>query len=463
MQGSLRLTAVLVGLAAVLGALWLARGAPDAPGSLAPTDARALESAAESVDLAEVEVRRMRDAAAGVEPPTADGAPAIGQAGGPYEVFGRVLDAAGAPIEERARVAVCSRSEWLDSVSVDAGSTYALRLGGAGEYLLRCETSGYALLALPLTLAAEPRRIERDLRLQRPRRLIVRMSVGAGEGLEGFLTSTGFGDPDDLRAIATAAPPSASLLTRAPDYRRDYGVGSFQGGVGYLRAVLGERTVEADMLGVLVLHADPPLYVSIVFGRCVLATLVRPLVVPPGGWLDLGTVTMSPGTEVTGTVVDEQGTAAFAHIVCFPLSTPRAERHLESGRDGSFRVGDLGPERYALLVAAQASAEPELMRAARAAIIDASTPPLARVRLELLPAFEVTFAHLSFDPGVLDLEVYDDAGVPVRSGRVERWSPFETGLPAGDYTWVAQRETGELQRGRFTVGAAATRVEIGDP
>ena len=75
----------------------------------------------------------------------------------------------------------------------------------------------------------------------------------------------------------------------------------------------------------------------------------------------------------------------------------------------------------------------------------------------------VTFERLSFDPGALELEVHDASGVLVRSGSVERWGPFQTALPAGDYSWVTYRGTEEHARGSFEVGGLEVLIEIERP
>lgn len=222
----------------------------------------------------------------------------------------------------------------------------------------------------------------------------------------------------------------------------------------------GPPAVQSDAQGVFALPELPASEVELSIRRKGYAPVILPaLRIAVGtGAADLGTVTLRPGTLLTGRVVDLRGQAVPGGEI-FLLSQPAGPNEMEralAGRkpaaaaaaDGRFSIEDLAQGAPVHLAVRAPGYLPALVRAVR--------PPSVRpVLVRLEPAF------------ALAGQVVDEAGGPVSGARVDlEWQAFlpeEPDLPLGDPILRSTRTNGQ---GRFELQgfpAGDARLSVAAP
>lgn len=185
-------------------------------------------------------------------------------AAGSTMVFGRVLETDGSPLHRVAWgwISFVDRSGKRWNADCRQGA-YAIAGLAAGKYTVSARAEACRPVEESFELRADRPQVEKDFRL--PRCAVLRVRVDTPEGKPLFAD----GDSEyrsEIVPVATKDPPGPHVYEVVGSLNNPFGVGQFW------QSAPGGEALPPDCVGVVLVHADLPVFVSLVFCHAVLQT-----------------------------------------------------------------------------------------------------------------------------------------------------------------------------------------------
>lgn len=335
----------------------------------------------------------------------------------PPEILVRVVDPSGAPIGGYDLLAVATREapgDWLDEIQGSYNNPF-----GVGHFW----QSGFGGSELPEGFLG---RIKLDVAPPVFVSLVNYQRVVATERVEQGETEVEFVLPKD----STLLQP-ARLRFRPVDARTGVALPSPRAEI----AGAGMRLVPAKAGAFDVPGLAPGLYELRVRANGY-ERLERPLRLEAGSDTDLGDLPLELELWISGTLVGPDGAGLSAQLTCTrvdpqtgePRRTAAIYTH-QSASDGSFRIGGLSRDVYALRVLGAGGSS-----AATTTVVDTTHGPVDGLRVELVAGVPLVLTASDQRWREVRFRVLDAQEKLAHSSRLWSAAPQSVLLPPGDYT-----------------------------